>query len=183
MSLRTADDDQLSNKVTNTTVTLATDLDDPLDRLREINRESELAKAQAHSGVPGIIEIFQIMPPILLSTMMDSLPVEQAPQMLGANLVVSNVRGVPVPLYIAGAKMEAMYPMSILTAGMGINFTCVSYCDNMHFGIMVDPGLVPRHSELATGLRQGLAEYTALCEPEKTRRKGRSSRTRKKAVG
>ena len=66
-----------------------------------------------------------------------SLPEDQAPQMLGANLIVSNVRGIPRPMYIAGARMENMYPMSILTAGMGVNFTCVSYRDTMDFGIIV----------------------------------------------
>ena len=85
---------------------------------------------------------------------MESLPAEQAPQILGANLIVSNVRGTPIPMYISGARLESMYPMSILTAGMGINFTCVSYCDTMDFGIIVDPELVPQHTELATGLEE-----------------------------
>lgn len=184
VSLRTADDDQMGNKVTNTTVTLATDLNDPLDRLKEINRESEQAKARAHSGAPGMIEIFQIMPPILLSSMMESLPAEQAPQILGANLIVSNVRGAPMPMYISGARLESMYPLSILTAGMGINFTCVSYCDTMDFGIIVDPELVPSHTELATGLQEALAEYMTLRKAQKTphKRKPAPARAKKKSV-
>ena len=86
--------------------------------------------------------------------------------MLGANLIVSNVRGSPRPMYIAGARMDNMYPMSILTAGMGVNFTCVSYRDKMDFGIIVDPDLLPHHDTITPRLEAALAEYIALCKPK-----------------
>lgn len=180
VSLRVSGDEQLSNKVTNTTITLATDLEDPAARLRAIHEESEQAKARAHSGAPGMIEMFQMMPPIMISTLMDSLPADQAPQMVGANLIVSNVRGSAVPLYIAGARMETIYPMSILTAGMGINFTCVSYSGTMYFGIIVEPDLVPHHHVLAEALETALAEYLALCKPKRSARPKRAARAAKK---
>ena len=184
VSLRSDTDDSLGNKVTNTTVTLATDLDDPVARLRQINRESEQAKAKAHGGSKGVVELFQMMPPILISTLMESLPSEQAPQILGANLIVSNVRGMPVPMYIAGARIENMYPMSIITAGMAINFTCVSYQDCMDFGIIVDPDLVPHHHSIAGGLETARKEYLAQCRPKRKSTKRTTSgakgkRTRK----
>ncbi|NND67375.1 MAG: wax ester/triacylglycerol synthase family O-acyltransferase [Halioglobus sp.] len=169
VSLRTADDDQLSNKVTTTTVTLATNIEDAGKRLQAINAESTAAKAQAHGDGMGVVELFQMMPPILVSTIMDTLPAEQAPQILGANLIVSNVRSSPIPLYIAGARMEKMYPVSILTAGMGINITCVSYLDEMDFGVVVDPDLVQGFESIAESLEQALGEYLALLQP--TRRK------------
>ena len=164
VSLRSGSDDQFSNKVTNTTVTLATDLDDPGERLQTIHAESEQAKAQARGGSVGMVELFQIMPPILVSTLMESLPEDQGAQMLGANLIVSNVRGSPVPLYIAGARVESMCPMSILTAGLGINFTCISYDQDMDFGIVVEPDLVPNHEDLATGLVKALGQFHAICK-------------------
>lgn len=167
VSVRSQADDPLSNKVTNTTVTLATNIEDPLERLREINRESTLAKAKAHEGGGSIVEIFQMMPPIMISTLMDSLPAEQAPQILGANLIVSNVRGMPVPMFMAGAKIEHMYPMSIITAGMAINFTCISYQDNMEFGIVVDPDQVPDHNSIADGLQSALRSYQKACKPKR----------------
>ena len=180
VSLRLAEDAQLSNKVTTTTITLATHLEDPVARLQAINQESEQAKAQAHDGAIGVVELFQMMPPILISTMMESLPAEQAPQILGANLIVSNVRGSPVRMYIAGARMENMYPMSILTAGMGVNFTCVSYLDSMDFGIIVDPDLMPHSETITSRLEGALIEYLALCRPEPSSRPTRA-RTKAKA--
>ena len=186
VSLRSNTDDSLSNKVTNTTVTLATDLDDPIARLREINRESEEAKTTARSGSKSVVELFQMMPPIMVSTIMESLPSEQAPQILGANLIVSNVRGSPVPMYLAGARIDHMYPISIITAGMAINITCVSYCDSMDFGIIVDPDLVPHHDSIAGGLEKALKEYLAKCRPKRksarrTTARAKAKKTRKPA--
>ena len=179
VSLRVSGDEQLSNKVTNTTVTLATDIDDPAARLQAIHEESEEAKARAHSGAPGMIELFQMMPPIMVSTLMDSLREEQAPQMLGANLIVSNVRGSPFPMYMAAARIENMYPMSILTAGMGINVTCISYRDNMDFGVVVEPDLVPSQQALASGLEAALGVYLALSRPKPRRRKKTAAKPKK----
>ena len=167
VSLRSGSDDQFSNKVTNTTVTLATDLDDPGERLQAIHAESEQAKAQARDGSVGVLELFQIMPPILVSTLMESLPDDQGAQMLGANLIVSNVRGSPVPMYIAGARVESMCPISILTAGLGINFTCISYDQHMDFGIVVEPDLVPNHEDLATALVKAMGQIHAISKPKR----------------
>ena len=183
VSLRSQDDEQLSNKVTNTTVTLATDHADPLLRLQAIHEESEQAKEKAHSGAMGLVELFQMMPPIMISSLMESLPEDQAPQILGANLIVSNVRGSPLPMYMAGARMETMYPMSILTAGMGVNFTCISYADGVDFGIIVDPDQVPDHHTIAERLVDALSEYIALCKkatPKSKRSGGKAAKAARK---
>lgn len=170
VSLRTTGDDDLSNKVTTTTVTLATDRGDPALRLLAIHKEAEAAKKHAHDGTMGMVEMFQMMPPIMVSTLMGSVPAEQLPEILGANLIVSNVRGSPVPLYIAGAKLDKMYPVSILTEGIGINITCISYLHEMDFGITVDPDIVPDYAQLSDGLHAALKEYVALCKPPRQRK-------------
>ena len=43
------------------------------------------------------------------------------------NLVISNVPGPQFPLYLAGAQLEAHYPVSVITDGMGLNITVMSY--------------------------------------------------------
>jgi diacylglycerol O-acyltransferase len=186
VSLRHDSDQQISNKVTTITVTLATNLDDPAARLQEINRESEQAKIKAHSGSMGMVELFQMMPPIMVSTLMESLPNDQAPQMIGANLFVSNIRGPDRPLYVAGARMEKMYPMSIVTAAMGINITCLSYDGHMDFGVVVDSDQVDGYKKIAVGLEKALAEYRALCKPKRTRsgsKKGARSKPKARTRG
>ena len=44
------------------------------------------------------------------------------------NLVISNVPGPQFPLYCAGAELKANYPVSVITDGMGLNITVMSYC-------------------------------------------------------
>jgi WS/DGAT/MGAT family acyltransferase len=176
VSLRSKADDDFSNKVTTTSVTLATDLDDPAERLRAINRESELAKRQARSGAMGFMEVFQMMPPILINTLLEVTTPEQALQIMGANLILSNVRGSPNPLYIAGVRMETMYPMSVIMHGVGINITCLSYTDQIDFGVTVAPELVPEPWSIIDGLEVALSEYVALTRKKPTRRKKAAAR-------
>ena len=73
-----------------------------------------------------------------------------------------------------------MFPVSILTAGMGVNFTCVSYHGSMDFGIIVDPDLVPNHDSIASGLKDALAQYLALSQPKKRTRKKPAAKTKRK---
>jgi WS/DGAT/MGAT family acyltransferase len=162
VSLRHGAEADYSNRVTNITVTLATHLEDPLARLRAISEDCRAAKATAHGGSSGVIELFQALPPLLIGGMMSSLPAGRAPQILGSNLVVSNVRGSSAPMHIAGARIEHMYPMSILTAGMGINVTCASHERSLDIGVTVDPRLVGQPWSLIAGLEAALAEYARI---------------------
>jgi hypothetical protein len=54
------------------------------------------------------------------------------------NLVVSNVPGPQFPLYMAGARLVANYPVSVITDGMGLNMTVMSYNGHLDFGIVAD---------------------------------------------
>ena len=54
------------------------------------------------------------------------------------NLVISNVPGPQFPLYMAGAELQANYPVSVITDGMGLNITVMSYRGRMDFGIVAD---------------------------------------------
>jgi diacylglycerol O-acyltransferase len=59
------------------------------------------------------------------------------------NLVISNVPGPQFPLYMAGARLVANYPVSVITDGMGLNITVMSYDGHLDFGIVADRDLMP----------------------------------------
>jgi diacylglycerol O-acyltransferase len=170
VSLRTDDDENISNRVTQVPVTLATDLEDPVKRLKAISADCDSGKRVAHSGGKGFIEFIQVMPPWMVTAMMGLSGPEQAAQMLGSNLIVSNVHGSDHPLYIAGARLETMYPMSIITRGMGVNFTCVSYAGKVDVGVTLAPELVPDPWQIVDGLAGALKEYRALAGKAAKRR-------------
>jgi hypothetical protein len=119
----------------------------------------------------------------MVSAMMSVTTPEQTSQMLGSNLIVSNVHGSDKPMYIAGARLETMYPMSIITPGMGINFTCVSYVDQVDVGVTIAPQLVPDPWTIIDGLDSALREYLRLAKKVAQRPAKKSPRRPAKKSG
>ncbi|MGI9590687.1 MAG: WS/DGAT/MGAT family O-acyltransferase [Myxococcota bacterium] len=149
VSLREAGDASLCNQITNMTVALASDLDDPAERLMHIARNADRAKQGVEEGSFDVLAaLSESLAPGVLSAVLQagSTSADSAP--LPGNFVVSNVRGTPVPLYTAGARIESMFPMSLLQTGQGLNATVVSYMGKMQFSFTVDPDLVPDVHEL-----------------------------------
>jgi len=171
VSLRTDTDDEFSNHVTVASVTLATELADPVQRLQAIAAEAARAKTEARSGGKGVMEFVQLLPPVLVGAMMSITPPEQIPKLVGVNVIVSNIRGNPTPMYVAGARVDAIYPMSILSPGGGLNITCISYADAIHFGVTIEPNLIPQPWTIVEGLHKALGEYMAVAARVATRAK------------
>ena len=63
------------------------------------------------------------------------------------NLTISNVPGPPFPLYSAGARMVANYPMGPINDGAGLNITVLSYMNQLDFGVVTCRELHPRRLE------------------------------------
>jgi diacylglycerol O-acyltransferase len=74
------------------------------------------------------------------------------------NLTISNTMGPPFPLFCAGAKILALYPVSIPIHGIALNMTVQSYQDKLDFGITADRKAVPDVDALADLLAPALAE-------------------------
>jgi WS/DGAT/MGAT family acyltransferase len=89
------------------------------------------------------------------------------------NLVVSNVPGPQIPLYCAGARLDANYPVSVITDGLGLNITVMSYLGHMDFGIVADRDQMPD----VWCLIDWLGEELESLRPK--RRRGRGGRGRR----
>ncbi|MEA2128972.1 MAG: diacylglycerol O-acyltransferase / wax synthase [Solirubrobacteraceae bacterium] len=89
------------------------------------------------------------------------------------NLVISNVPGPQFPLYLAGARLVANYPVSVITDGMGLNITVMSYCGHLDFGIVADREQMPDVALLIGWLGEALAELMPPPAP-KPRAKSRA---------
>jgi diacylglycerol O-acyltransferase / wax synthase len=74
-----------------------------------------------------------------------------------SDVTASNVPGPPVPLYLAGAKMLAAYPL-VATIGAAVNVTMVTYDGTAYVGISADDRAVPDLDDLVEDLRSGFAE-------------------------
>jgi WS/DGAT/MGAT family acyltransferase len=159
VSLRTEDDAQFGNQLTSMPVSLATDREDPIDRLLAIHRSTDAAKERVARGafemltalgevfVPGALRIVARA----AHRLSDRLP-------LPANFVFSNVRAVPAPLYQAGARVEGLFPMSMLQVANGLNVTAVSHGDQVDFGFLTDARLIEDPWAFARGIGLALEE-------------------------
>ena len=164
-----SDDEQgaMGNRVSSMLVSLATDLEDPLERLRVISAGTRQAKEQDKAiGAETLMDWAEFAAPAvaaraarLASNMriMDRLrPV--------FNVTISNVPGPNFPLYSAGSRMVAMYPMGPINDGGAVNITVMSYMGSMYFGIVVGREAVPHVWNIAHHVNDALAELKKAAE-------------------
>ncbi len=150
-STRASDDKSLGNQVRELPISWSTDIEDPVERLLAIHANASSAKASAKRDES--FDFLGMMAEALLPGALQLLirgaaaASDQIP--LPGNAVVSNVPMTAFPLYCAGARIVQMVPISILAPTQGMNITVLSYCGEMYFGIVHDPGLLPDGWELA----------------------------------
>jgi len=127
------------NRIGMLSVPLFTDEPDPVERLLRTHAAMRMAK-ERHQALPAQLlqDATQFIPPAVFSRasrITFSLAATRKPIW---NLVVSNVPGPQFPLYLAGARLVANYPVSVITDGMGLNITVMSYCGRLDVGIVAD---------------------------------------------
>jgi hypothetical protein len=153
-----------TNALTTMLVGLPMDIDDPAELIQAVHTASAAAKEfTAAVGLSAVNELAEVTVPAALSFvtwLTRSIGVATLqPTML--NLVVSNVMGPPIPLYLAGAQVEAIYPMGPLLTGAGMNITVLSNLDRLDVGVMACPDLVDDAWSLVESLAPCLEEIAS----------------------
>ena len=74
------------------------------------------------------------------------------------NAIFSNVPGSKERLFMEGAELEALYPMSIVTDGMAINITVVSHVNKLCFAITICPTALPGIESLGKLIKESYAD-------------------------
>jgi len=147
VSVRTGDETTGSNHVSAMFSTLATDVDDPVERLRTISDANKGAKEEHKAiGASMLTQWGELAAPTtfsLAARVYAGLRLAERHPVVH-NLVISNVPGPRFPLYFAGAKLVGLYPLGPIFDGAGLNITVVSYMDQLYFGLigcreLVDP--------------------------------------------
>jgi WS/DGAT/MGAT family acyltransferase len=163
---------QGGNKVSAMFTSLATQIDDPVERLRAIVSVTEGAKTEHNAlGARMLTDWGEFAAPRtfhLASRLYSSMKLADRHRPIH-NLVVSNVPGPPFPLYLAGAELVAAYPMGPIMEGAGLNATVLSYRYSIDFGFMADRELMPDLWDLAQAVRPAFEELqcaAALASPD-----------------
>jgi len=136
---------------------LATEKNDPADRLRSIHASMKDGKQALEGMTPVQILAMSAIgqAPAILTPMLRMQGIVRPPY----NLIISNVPGPRTTHYWNGARMVGTYPLSIPINGMALNITCTSYDGNMAFGLTGCRRTVPHLQRLLTFLDN---EVTAL---------------------
>jgi diacylglycerol O-acyltransferase / wax synthase len=158
ISLRSEGDASSNNQVSGTVIDLATQEADPLKRLKIIMAGTASMKQQMGTFGRLIPTDFPSLgSPWLLSGLASLYGRSRlADWMRLANVTISNVPGPQVPLYLAGAKMVGIYPVSIVVHGVALNITVQSYMGQLCFGLIACRRAVPDVNELGLQLQRGL---------------------------
>jgi diacylglycerol O-acyltransferase / wax synthase len=129
---------------------------DPTTRFKRVHeRLHGLRDEPAITAAGSLAGLLSALP----SSMLVALTRSQARTI---DFATSNLRGSPVDLHLAGARIEANYPMGP-RAGSALNVTLLSYLDSLDMGINIDPASVSDPATLLDCLEES---FGALLDTE-----------------
>ena len=145
----------VGNAVTFLFAHLATDVEDPIDRLEVVKASTGRGKARLPGVGKAAMDAYTavLMGPFLGQSIL-GLGGRGTP---AANLVVSNVPGPAEPRYVDGSEMEELYPVSLLFNGQALNITAVSYAGQFNIGFTGCRDSVPSLQRIAVHTGDELA--------------------------
>jgi len=179
ISLREPGDTHFGTAATLSLVNLATHIADPVRRLKAVRAAAGATKSLARGARSLIPTDFpSIGVPWIVSTLAALYGRSHIADMIPpiANVVISNVPGPQVPLYTAGARMEAYWPVSIVEHGIGLNITVLSYTGTLAFGFTAARVAVADARELVADLAAAHAELKRCASRPQRRPAGTTHR-------
>ncbi|MBE2314550.1 wax ester/triacylglycerol synthase family O-acyltransferase [Solirubrobacter sp. CPCC 204708] len=160
VSVRTGDEfGTFGNRILLMAAPLYTDIADPVERLQRTH-EALADMKERRGALPAMLlrDANNFIPPAVFAraARLTFAYSTSRPGRSAWNLVISNVPGPQFPLYMAGAKLVANYPVSVILDGMGLNITVMSYMGHMDFGIVADRDQMPDVDTLLDYIREEL---------------------------
>jgi WS/DGAT/MGAT family acyltransferase len=169
VNIRPSDDEGTGTQISFMISSLATNEADPLTRLQNIKSSTRRAKEHLQKLPKSALTQYTmlLMSPYILQ-LMSGLGGRMRPVF---NVTISNVPGPQRTLYYEGAKLEAMYPVSLITHGGALNITCLSYDGSLNFGYTGCRDTLPSMQRLAVYTGEALDELESLILPPKAKPK------------
>ena len=150
------DDSDMSNRITMILANLGTDKEQPEERLEIIRRSVLHSKNRFKRMSSDQILNYSafVFGPAGLNIASGMMPKNQA-----FNVIISNVPGPREPLYWNGAKLDALYPASIVLDGQALNITMTSYLDKLEVGLTGCRKSLPKLQNLLTHLENEIQKF------------------------
>lgn len=157
------DDSEVSNRITMILANLGTHKETPLERLQIIRRSVLNAKQRFKRMNSNQILNYSalVYGAAGLNIVSGMMPKRQA-----FNIVISNVPGPREPLYWNGAKLDALYPASIVLDGQALNITMTSYLDKLEVGLTGCRNALPKMQNLLIHLEDEIQRFEEIVGQE-----------------
>ncbi|MET8775304.1 wax ester/triacylglycerol synthase family O-acyltransferase [Nocardia sp. NPDC004654] len=141
---------------------LATDVEDPVRRLAAVKDAIDTAKRHMGAMSPGAVIGYGLATtfPWVFTLL---LGIRSAPS--SHPMGISNIPGPRETLFWDGARLDAMYPISLLMHGNSLNFTCFGYRDELFLGVLGAADKLPPIEHLTAAMDAALAELDGLLAP------------------
>jgi diacylglycerol O-acyltransferase len=175
MSLRQSEDRHaLGNRVGAFNVALPIGESDPVLRLARIQRQTGAAKSDRRGAAwPLMMRVLASMPGFAYRLLAQAVTGR-------VNLICTNIPGPSVARYLAGAKIDAMYPFAPVALGTPLSIALMSYGDSYGVGVDTDPAAIPDPELLTRYLAAAVDEIEERAVPQSTR--GAQKRTKRLAA-
>ncbi len=132
---------------------------DPLERLRKVTAMTTQLKKE--SNQTGGAELIEDIADLTTKRIVSEL-YRAAMTLRTYNLVITNVPGPPIPLYLLGAKMKAIFPMVPLMRNQNLGIALFSYDGGLHWGFNADWEAFPDVHEFVEDIEASFKEYKTL---------------------
>ena len=153
ISVRKDGDDMGGNHITLARFDVPAGVADPAERISETHERTDKVRNEKSTPYIQIIAgAMNLMPRWYIGSVLRKV-----------DFLASDVPGVPVPVFLAGAKVRVQYAFGP-TIGAAVNVTLLTYCDNCALGIDVDTGAIPDFEEFCDCLVAGFDEVLALAD-------------------
>jgi hypothetical protein len=149
---------EMGNRIAFVFITLPVHLRDPLARLRAVRQETAAFKeTERASGGEALLRGLGMLPSPLQAPF-----ARYAASARMYNLVVSNVPGPRVPVYLLGAECVEVLPAIPLSEGHALSIGVFTLRDRVCFGAYADPEALPQARELPAALSVATLELSAI---------------------
>lgn len=157
------DDSDVSNRITMILANLGTHKESPLERLNIIhgsvlNAKQRFKRMNSKQILNYSALVYGAAGFNIMSGMM--------PKRQAFNIVISNVPGPREPLYWNGAKLDALYPASIVLDGQALNITMTSYLDKLEVGLVGCRTALPKMQNLLIHLEHEIQRFEQIVDEE-----------------
>ncbi len=171
-----------NNEIAFTLTKLATHLDNPAARLRAVKSCMDYNKARMSKLSPGQLLAYaaMVMAPGATNTLLGRKP----DKTLG-NVIISHVPGPRETMYWQGARLDGLYPVSLIIDSGALNITLVSGKETVDFGLIACRKTVPSVQNILRHLEEELTALEQCVEkakPAPLRRKGQPARSQRKTT-